>query len=185
MVTGMKRRLHSMRAGTAWAQVALLALSVGFISGTQAQSMARAERMALLGQIPEETLIIFAPEETRQRVTVFTDIACGYCRKLHREVEKLNGLGIEVRYAAFPLRPERSYGKMVSVWCAKDRRKAMTDAKNGRSVPRARCDHPVDEHRDIGKRMGVKATPSLVTDDGRLIRGYRPYRKLARKISEG
>ena len=177
--------MNPSRAGTLWTWVALLALSVGHISEAKAQRITRAERAELLRQIPEETLITFSPENTRRRVTVFTDVACGYCRKLHRDVEKLNGLGIEVRYAAFPLRPERSYGKMVSVWCADDPQKAMTDAKRRRSVPRARCDHPVDEHIRIGKRMGVKATPTFVTDDGRLLRGYGSHQNLERRIRGG
>ena len=97
---------NSRRAGTPWAWVALVALSLGCISETQAQRVTRAERAELLREIPEGSLITFAPEKTRRRVTVFTDVACGYCRKLHRDMEKLNRLGIEVRYAAFPLRPE-------------------------------------------------------------------------------
>ena len=177
--------MSSRGAGTRWVWAALIALSVGCISETHAQRITRAERADLLRQIPEETLIKFAPEKTRRRVTVFTDVACGYCRKLHRDMEQLNRLGIEVRYAAFPLRPERSYGKMVSVWCADDPQQAMTDAKRRRSVPRARCDHPVDEHVSIGKRMGVKATPTFITDDGRLFRGYGSHQKLERRIRGG
>ena len=177
--------MNSRKAGTPWAWGALIALSVGCISETQAQRITRAERAELLRQIPEETLITFAPEHTRRRVTVFTDVACGYCRKLHRDMEKLNRLGFEVRYAAFPLRPERSYGKMVSVWCADDPQQAMTDAKRRRTVPRAQCDHPVDEHISVGKRIGVKATPTFVTDDGRLIRGYGTPERLERKIRGG
>ena len=163
----------------------MIALSVGCIFETHAQRITRAERTDLLRQIPEETLIRFAPHKTRRRVTVFTDVACGYCRKLHRDIEKLNRLGIEVRYAAFPLRPERSCGKMVSVWCADDPQQAMTDAKRRRTVPRARCDHPVDEHVSIGKRMGVKATPTFITDDGRLFPGYGSHQKLERRIRGG
>ena len=177
--------MNARKARVLWMWAALLALTIGSISDTRAQRISRAERAELLRQIPEGTLITFAPENTRRRVTVFTDVACGYCRKLHRDMEKLNRLGIEVRYAAFPLRPERSYGKMVSVWCAEDPQKAMTDAKRRRSVPRARCDHPVDEHISIGKRMGVKATPTFVTDDGRLLRGYGSHQNLERRIRGG
>ena len=177
--------MNSRRAGTPWTWAALIALSVGCISETQAQRITRAERADLLRQVPEASLIVFAPEKTRRRVTAFTDVACGYCRKLHRDMKKLNGLGIEVRYAAFPLRPERSYGRMVSVWCADDPQKTMTDAKRGRAFPRARCEHPVDEHISIGKRMGVKATPTFITDDGRLIRGYGSPQWLERKIRGG
>ena len=173
------------RGRTLWTRVVLFALGVGCIFDAQAQRITRAERAELLRQIPERTLITFAPEHTRWRVTVLTDVACGYCRKLHRDMEQLIALGIEVRYAAFPLRPERSYGKMVSVWCADDPRKAMTEAKRRRSVPRARCDHPLDEHISIGKRMGVKATPTFVTNDGRLIRGYGSPQRLERKIRGG
>ena len=46
-------------------------------------------------------MIVFRPEEVKHSITVFTDIDCGYCRKLHREISAYNDLGIEVRYMFF------------------------------------------------------------------------------------
>ena len=61
-------------------------------------------RAELLASIDPANEIIFAPKDAavKHRVTIFTDIDCGYCRKFHREIEAVNALGIEVRYVAYP-----------------------------------------------------------------------------------
>ena len=180
-----------MKRGGLWicsAAIVLLVLCTGTVPEVQAQSKWNAVRARLLELIPTETLIVYSPARTLHRVTVFTDITCIYCRRLHRDIARLNELGIEVRYAAFPRRHEQrpeAYRQMISVWCAPDRRKAMNEAKTRRRVTEADCDHPVDLHIETGKRMGVRATPTFVTDDGRLMRGYSSHRKLARRIVRG
>ena len=48
-------------------------------------------------------MIVFSPAEpAKGYINVFTDITCGYCRKLHLEMDDLNRRGVEVRYLAFP-----------------------------------------------------------------------------------
>ncbi len=83
---------------------------------------------------------MFAPPNPKYTVTVFTDIECGYCRKLHSEIAEYNRQGIAIEYLAFPRMGlgSEDYRNMVSVWCASDRRKALTDAKNGKPHPAAR-----------------------------------------------
>ena len=98
-------------------------------------------------------MIIFEPAgETKHTVTVFTDIECGYCRKLHSQIAEYGKKAtIRVRYLFFPRagkgaapRPEA-----ISVWCAGDaaaRRDAMTAAEAGKPVEAKTCDNPVDAH---------------------------------------
>src|SRR5262245_59597388 len=119
-----------------------------------------ASRLAAIEKMGESTMIVFAPEQVKHTVTVFTDVDCPYCVKLHSEVPDLNRLGIKVRYLAFPragLRSE-SYQKMVSVWCASDARQAITDAKFGKPVKSATCDNPVAAHYSLGQLIGVSGT---------------------------
>lgn len=140
-------------------------------------------RLALLAALKTEDLIVFAPEEgeTKHVLHVFTDVDCTYCRRLHAEIAEYNALGIEVRYLAFPRSGVDSpvYHKMVSVWCAEDRRAAMTLAKAGDSVPDADCDHPVREQIDLAGSFGVTGTPTLVFPDGSSLPGYVPPAQLA------
>lgn len=131
-------------------------------------------------------MIVFAPKETKHTVTVFTDVDCVYCRKLHGGMKEMNDLGIAVRYLAFPRAGvgSASFDKAVSVWCAKDQRKAMDDAKGKGEVTPAKCENPVAEHLALGQELGVSGTPALVLEDGRMFPGYMPPDKLL-QVLEG
>lgn len=139
---------------------------------------------AELERIGEDRMVIFAADEPKHTVTVFTDIDCGYCRKLHQEIDELNRRGISVRYLFFPRSgPDTpSYYKAVSVWCAEDQQQALTDAKNDRPVPTRRCDNPVDEHMQLVHEFGLRGTPAIVMEDGNIIPGYVPADKLAARL---
>jgi thiol:disulfide interchange protein DsbC len=129
----------------------------------------------------EENMIIFGKPDSEYTVSVFTDIDCGYCRKLHGEIEAFNDKGIRVRYLFFPRAgvDSDSYNKAVSVWCAEDSQAALTDAKAGKPVPELKCDNPVKEQMRLGEAVGVSGTPALVLPDGELLPGYVPPSRLA------
>lgn len=138
-------------------------------------------RLKALASIDESSMIIFAPKgETKHTISVFTDIDCGYCRKLHQEMPELNKLGIKVRYLSFPRAgiDSPSYDKAVSVWCAKDRKQAMNDAKLNNKIEAKTCENPVRQHMAMGEMVGVTGTPAIVLEDGRLMPGYAPAQKL-------
>ena len=46
--------------------------------------------------------ITFSPEEVKYSVSIFTDIDCTYCRRLHSEIDEYLAAGIEVRYFLYP-----------------------------------------------------------------------------------
>jgi thiol:disulfide interchange protein DsbC len=136
----------------------------------------REARTALLSTVPESQVISFGPRDAKYTVTVFTDIDCGFCRKLHNEMPKYNELGIRVRYLFYPRTGPNteSWQKAVSVWCAKDRNDALTRAKRGDDLPVARCGKtPVDRDYEIGQDMVVTGTPAIILPNGDLVSGYR------------
>lgn len=137
-------------------------------------------RQQLLKKIPASDRIVFAPADPVHTVTVFTDVACGYCRRLHEEIADYNRQGIAIEYLAFPRMGigSEDYKTMVSVWCASDRKKALTDAKAGRNVPNRTCRTPVDMHYDIGQRVGLTGTPMILAGDGTQLGGYVPPAQL-------
>ena len=143
----------------------------------------RAETVAALG---EENMVVFEPEAVRHTITVFTDVDCGYCARLHQQMADYNRLGIRIRYTAFPRAGVGSptYDKMVSVWCAEDPHTAMTDAKAGRSVEPRSCANPVREQYEAGKAIGVNGTPAIVLESGEMIPGYVPPDELASRLDE-
>lgn len=144
------------------------------------REQARAERLAA---VPREETIAFAPEgKTRAVISVFTDVDCTWCQRLHQDVPTLNDMGIEVRYLAYPRAGEGSeaYHKMVSAWCADDPRTALTRLKQRESITDRQCaDNPVAEQFQLGSEIGVNGTPAMVTADGQLLPGYMPTAKLA------
>lgn len=135
----------------------------------------------LLEKVPVSDMVVFAPENPKTHITVFTDTDCGYCQKLHAEVPELNRLGVEVRYMAFPRQgiDSHGYNTLVSVWCSKDRQAAMNLAKARKEVPSASCDNPVAREYELGQTIGVNGTPAIILADGQLIPGYQPAPELA------
>ena len=133
-------------------------------------------RARALHGVPPEELIEFAPEQPRYVLYVFTDVNCGYCRKLHQSVPELNRRGVAVRYLAYPVigAPERARKSMESVWCAKDRRAALTQAKSGKPVAEQSCSNPVGRHTRLGRQFGISGTPAMYTENGRELPGYMP-----------
>lgn len=148
---------------------------------------AKAEvRQELLGGIDTAKQITFAPENPEYELTVFTDIDCGYCRKLHAQVEEYNENGISIHYMAFPRAGigSKSYDKAVSVWCAEDQQDAMTQAKMGSDPDPLQCENPIAEQYQLGMALGVTGTPALLTANGTLIPGYMPPEKLRARLDE-
>ena len=125
-------------------------------------------------------MIIYEPKKTEHTLTVFTDIDCGYCRKLHQQIAEYNALGIRIRYMAFPRAgiDSESYNKTVDVWCAKDRKQALTDAKNGKEVTSESCNSPIQAQYELGRRLGVTGTPALFLESGEMLPGYVPPKRL-------
>lgn len=130
---------------------------------------------ATLAAVPAAKHIVFAPAgKPKYKVTVFTDIDCGYCRKLHSHIAEYNERGIEVDYLFFPRTGPGtpSFAKAVSVWCAADRRLALTAAKAGQEPQASTCDNPIAEQFQLGMKVGVDGTPTVFAPDGSKIGGY-------------
>jgi thiol:disulfide interchange protein DsbC len=147
----------------------------------------KGERAVTLKGLSKDDMVIFAPSgETKAVVYAFTDVDCGYCQKLHNEMAEYNEAGIEIRYLAFPRAglQSRTYQEMVSVWCADDRKAAMTTAKSGGQVPLKDCANPVADQFAMGSAFGVTGTPALVFEDGSLMPGYLPAAKLSAYLQE-
>lgn len=131
-------------------------------------------RRGILAKVGPERRIIFAAAKPKYRITVFTDIDCGYCRKMHQQIAQYNSLGISVEYLFYPRAGmgSEAANKAINVWCAADRRKAMTDAKNDRPVPNKTCTNPIAADYALGQKMGFDGTPAIYAADGSQVGGY-------------
>jgi len=143
-------------------------------------------RVALIEAMGEESMIVYPAKNEKHKVTVFTDIDCPYCVKLHREMDKYHEKGITVRYMAYPRAGigSPSYDKIVSVWCSEDKAKAMTDSKNGLKIEAKKCDNPVEKQFNLGQVLGVRGTPAIFLEDGSVLPGYVPADRLSMQIQQ-
>ncbi|WKZ13625.1 MAG: DsbC family protein [Gammaproteobacteria bacterium] len=142
-------------------------------------------RLAAIDDVGEDRMIIFSPAKVKHTISVFTDIDCGYCRRLHREIDQYLAQGIRVRYLFFPRSGPNteSWAKAEAVWCSPDRNAALTKAKLGEVIKVPGCKStPVQEHYSLGLALGVQGTPAIVTDTGELVPGYVPSDELAQYL---
>jgi len=142
-------------------------------------------RVKILGGIKKDDYIEFSSKNMQNAIYVFTDVDCGYCRKLHLDVPELNSLGVSVRYLAYPRAGVDSAAghEMSNVWCAKDRQKALTAAKNRESVEAKPCDDPVAKQYALGKKLGVRGTPAIYLQNGRMLPGYMPPDEIIKQLN--
>jgi thiol:disulfide interchange protein DsbC len=130
-------------------------------------------------------MIVFSPQVVKHTITVFTDVECGYCRKLHSQIDQLTKLGIKVRYAAYPRAGPGTddWHKMEQVWCSKDRQTAITQAKLGKEVSTEKCGAtPVGKQWQMGEDLGVRGTPAIFTRNGDYIGGYLAPEELLKTL---
>ena len=149
----------------------------------------RAIRARMIEAVPDSEMLVFAPKETpKYTITVFTDIDCGYCRRLHSQIAEYNKLGIRVRYMFFPRSgPDtESWHKAESVWCASNRNDALTRAKNGQAVKSPKC--PTDivkRDYELGEKLQVTGTPAIFLASGEMLPGYAPPGELLHYLKTG
>ena len=143
------------------------------------------KRKALMQDISNDELIKFEAKNELFAVTVFTDVDCGYCRKLHDEIATYNEVGITINYAAFPRSGigTETFSKMVGAWCSNNPKDSITKLKNGKKLKLSFCDsQPVAKHYAIGNKIGVTGTPAIVSSKGELLPGYHSAEDLLSKL---
>ena len=145
-------------------------------------------RMALINALPETQMLIFSPKNPLYTITVFTDVDCQYCRKLHSDMAELNKLGIRVRYLFYPRTGPNteSWRKAEVVWCSADRNDTLTRAKAGAQLDMNKTCGPTPVAREyaLGQSLGLRGTPAIVTESGDFINGYMPPRDLLQAIKQ-
>jgi len=147
----------------------------------------RALRAQMIAAFPESEMLIFGPKDPKYTVTVFTDVDCGYCRKLHSQIAEYNRLGVRVRYLLYP-RTEPgspSWIRAEQVWCSTDRNAALTKAKLGQDLTNKPCaNNPVARIHTLGRDFGLEGTPDIVLPSGEMFPGYVPPDVLVQHLRE-
>ncbi|MBI2396463.1 MAG: DsbC family protein [Xanthomonadales bacterium] len=145
-------------------------------------------RRAALSKVGEEKRIRFAAADEKHRITIFTDVDCGYCRKLHKEMSAINAAGITVDYLMFPRagQPSASFDKAAFVWCAADRQEALTASMLSGELDAAKrrsCAHPITDTMKLGQRLARLGTPTIIASDGAVLGGYLEPAQLVQRLA--
>ena len=129
-----------------------------------------ARRNVLLAELGTSERLSFEPANPQFRVTVFTDVDCPYCRRLHSKIDEYNALGIAIDYVFFPLSIHPGADrKSVAIWCSDDRQLAYSAALAGKDPGTSSCSNPLSKMREAGIGMGVVQTPTAIAPDGSMI----------------
>jgi thiol:disulfide interchange protein DsbC len=152
------------------------------------ESIRSRARLAMINAVPESQMLIFSPKNPLYTITVFTDVDCQYCRKLHSEIAEYNKLGVRVRYMFYPRTGPNteSWRKAEVVWCSADRNEALTRAKAGAQLDMNKScgPTPVEREYQLGQSIGVRGTPAIVTDGGDMLSGYMPPHELLQTLKQ-
>lgn len=147
----------------------------------------REVRARLIAAVPEEDMLIFGPKESKYTITVFTDVDCAFCRKLHSQMSDYNRLGVRVRYLMYPRTGPNttSWTKAEQVWCSTDRNDALTRAKLGQELKTKPCtDNPVARTYALGQDFALQGTPAIILADGDILPGYVPPDVLVQHLKD-
>ncbi len=136
-----------------------------------------------------DSWIEYKAKNEKHVVTVFTDIDCGYCLKLHRQMAQYNEAGITVRYMAYPRAGVASdVGlQMANIWCSTDPKAAMDEVKLKRTLSNKpdnaqACVETIAKQHDLGAKLGVRGTPAIVVDGGNIVGGYLSPQDLLERL---
>jgi thiol:disulfide interchange protein DsbC len=154
------------------------------VSGIHPVNITNQILLKKLEALSGEMIVYKAPKE-QHIITVFTDITCGYCRKMHEQMKDYNALGITVRYLAFPRQGLSSQAEkdMRSIWCMADRKKAFSDAIKGDAVSPATCKTDISKHYQLGVQFGIQGTPAIVLQNGTIIPGYQGPKEMLQMLN--
>lgn len=121
------------------------------------------------------------------KLTVFSDLNCGYCRKLFEELRTVRD--IEVTEYPIAILGADSAEKAKMALCASDRVKAAGALYFGGDVDvPAGCregEARLAKNMKFAEANGISGTPALVRADGAVSRGWMPLADLRAWLGEG
>lgn len=148
-----------------------------------------AVRVKEINGIPASALLVFPANGTvKHTITVFTDPSCPFCLRLNGEIQKLNDLGVTVKYALYSRSGNNTLtGRQLSeVLCSADPKLELAKffAASSREAKGANCDRAagLETIARIAPRVGLKGTPHIVTDTGMAFSGYQSASELLRTL---
>ena len=147
-------------------------------------------RQALVASIPREKLLTYSAKKEQHKLTIFTDIDCPFCRKLHTQIKDLNQQGVTVDYVMLPRGKAGSVAfiKTVNALCAANPQAAMDSAMhngNFESSTQANqtCVNNLKAQQALAQTFGFSATPTILFANGEIVPGLMTTKEILNKLN--
>lgn len=134
-----------------------------------------------LSRLPIGDAITTVRGSGSRRIAVFSDPGCGYCKRLERELARVDDITIHTFLVPF-----QGSAVPLAIWCSADRTKAWRDYMSGKDRPladAASCAHPLDRNLALARELDVRGTPTLVFADGSRIEGYADAAQIEARLA--
>ena len=144
----------------------------------------------LITRIPDQNKLTFSPKDPKYTITVFTDVTCGYCKALHKDIQTYLDAGIRVDYVPWAREGQSSATAqhMRDVWCAQNPQQAFTDASDGKmpeTSPSCKAIDGLDKIADLGEKLQIEGTPAVYDSHGNKLGGYLNAAAMLTKLQHG
>ncbi|MAD88178.1 MAG: hypothetical protein CMK64_00620 [Pseudoalteromonas sp.] len=147
-------------------------------------------RQTLISSIPREKLLTYSAKEQQHRITIFTDIDCPFCRKLHTQIKDLNQQGVTIDYVMIPRGQvgSKAFTKTVNALCATNPQTAMDSAMHSgyfesNTQASSGCINNLKTQQTLAKAFGFSATPTILFTNGEIVPGLMTTKEIINKLN--
>jgi thiol:disulfide interchange protein DsbC len=162
---------------------------VGAVYDTESKRNLTEARMRELNRVafsslPLDLAIKKVKGNGERKLAVFSDADCPFCARLENELKSIDNVTIYTfLYPIDQLHPDAARKSRI-IWCAPDKAKAWDAFFESGALPKnsGDCDNPVAATGQLGQKMRVTATPTLVFADGSIIPGALPAQQIDAEI---
>jgi thiol:disulfide interchange protein DsbC len=166
------------------------ALLIGTLIDGKTMKNVTSERMQKLtaiqfSDLPLELAVKQVRGDGKRVFATFEDPNCGYCKKLAKEIAKLDNVTVYV--FLYPILSPDSLEKSKQIWCSSDRAKAWNDWMVDGKAPSGKgdCDTAaVQKTIETGRKLAINGTPTIFFADGERIPGAVPLARIEEKLAQ-
>ena len=136
-------------------------------------------------ELPLDRAIKQVRGDGKRVLATFEDPNCGYCKRLARDLQKLENITIYT--FLLPILSEDSVKKSKQIWCSADRAKAWNDWMIDGKTPSGRedCDTAaITRNQEFGRKLNITGTPTMFFGNGERVPGAMPLQRIEQKLAE-
>ncbi len=136
--------------------------------------------------LPFKDAIVWKRGSGKQRVAVFADPNCGYCKRFERTLQELKD--VTVYTFVIPILGSDSRDKSRDIWCAKDSSDAwlgwMLKNRQPEKVTGTCDEAPLERNLAFARKYAIHGTPAVLFEDGTRAPGAIPLEALVERLAK-